>query len=54
MKPISTLWPPCNWLWKMKLDLVIDALERSALPLTVPASSDGQRDDLMNHNFQGA
>lgn len=54
MKPISTLWPPYDWLWKMKLDLVINAPERKRLTLAVPSSSNGQRDDLMNHTFQGA
>lgn len=36
MKPISTLWPPYDWLWKMKLDLVINAREHSASPLQCP------------------
>lgn len=54
MKPVSTLWPPYDWLWKMKLDLVINAPERGASPSQCPLSSDGQRDDLMNHTFQGA
>lgn len=54
MKPISALWPHFHWLWKMKPDLVINAREHSVLTLTVPSSSNGQRDDLMNHTFQGA
>lgn len=37
MKPISTLWPLYDWLWKMRLDLVINALERSALTLALPS-----------------
>lgn len=36
MKPISTLWPPYDWLWQMKLDLVINAPERSASPSQCP------------------
>lgn len=36
MKPISTLWPLYDWLWKKKLDHVINALERSASPSQCP------------------
>lgn len=49
MKPISTLWPPYDWLWKMKLDLVINA--PAPHPRSALSSSNGQRDDLMNHYF---
>lgn len=54
MKPISTLWPPFDWLWEMKLDLVINAPERSGLALSAPSSSNSHSDDLMIHSFQGA
>lgn len=36
MKPISTLWPPYDWLWKMKRDLVINSSDRSASPSQCP------------------
>lgn len=54
MKLISTLWPPYDWLWKMKPDLAVKCSGAQRLTLAVPSSSNGQRDDLMNHTFQGA
>lgn len=36
MRPIFTLWPLCDWRWKMKLHLVINALEHSASPSLCP------------------
>lgn len=52
MKPISTLWPPYDWLWKMKLDLVINAPGARRLhPRGALSSSHGQHDDLMNHKL---
>lgn len=54
LAPLALPGPPQREsLWKMDHHIVVNARRAQRLTLTVP-SSNGQRDDLMNHTFQGA
>lgn len=51
LNPVAPFMIGCG---KMKLDLVINALERNASLSRCPLPQMAKRDDLMNHTFQGA